>query len=143
MACGTRYRWWGDVKNMIRAYPELRDSMQDQLPAAATASYGPMEPHGCAGRALECSVVKRLSSRDTAEFKAVSHAIRDTARMATGEARLMIIDLVYWKQSHKLYGAAMEVGYSEKQVRRYNAEFIRLVAFYLGRIPVTEVKSRR
>ena len=69
-------------------------------------------------------------------------AIRETARKPTGEARLAIIDLVYWRKSHRLYGAAMEIGYSEQQAKRYNAEFIRLVAFYLGKIPRSEVKNR-
>lgn len=59
-----------------------------------------------------------------------------------GRQGLAIIDLVYWRKSHRLYSAAMEIGYSEQQAKRYNAEFIRLVAFYLGKIPRSEVKNR-
>lgn len=136
------YPWWGDVKRLIEQYPELKEAMRDQLPAASTAQYGPLTPQGGTGRALESLAVKRLSRRETAEIEAVEAAIRETARKPTGEARLAIIDLVYWRKSHRLYGAALEVGYSEKQVRRYNAEFIRLVAFYLGKIPRSEVKAK-
>ena len=136
------YPWWGDVKRLIEQYPELKEAMRDQLPAAATAQYGSLTPQGGTGRALESLAVKRLSRRETAEIEAVEAAIRETARKPTGEARLAIIDLVYWRKSHRLYGAALEVGYSEKQVRRYNAEFIRLVAFYLGKIPRSEVKAK-
>ena len=136
------YPWWGDVKRLIEQYPELKEAMRDQLPAAATAQYGSLTPQGGTGRALESWAVKRLSRGETAAIEAVEAAIRETARKPTGEARLAIIDLVYWRKSHRLYGAALEVGYSEKQVRRYNAEFIRLVAFYLGKIPRSEVKAK-
>ena len=137
------YPWWGDVKRLIEQYPELKEAMRDQLPAAATAQYGPLTPQSAPGRALESLVVKRLSRRVAAEIEAVEAAIRETARKPTGEARLAIIDLVYWRKSHRLYGAAMEIGYSEIQAKRYSAEFIRLVAFYLGKIPRAEVRSRR
>lgn len=137
------YPWWGDVKRLIEQYPELKEAMRDQLPAAATAQYGPLTPQSAPGRALELLVVKRLSRREAAEIEAVEAAIRETARKPTGEARLAIIDLVYWRKSHRLYGAAMEIGYSEIQAKRYSAEFIRLVAFYLGKIPRAEVRSRR
>lgn len=136
------YPWWGDVKRLIEQYPELKEAMRDQLPAAATAQYGPLTPQGGTGRALESLAVNRLSRRETAEIEAVDAAIRETARKPTGEARLAIIDLVYWRKSHRLYGAAMEIGYSGQQAKRYNAEFIRLVAFYLGKIPRSEVKNR-
>lgn len=137
------YPWWGDVKRLIEQYPELKEAMRDQLPAAATAQYGPLTPQSAPGRVLESLVVKRLSRREAAEIEAVEAAIRETARKPTGEARLAIIDLVYWRKSHRLYGAAMEIGYSEIQAKRYSAEFIRLVAFYLGKIPRAEVRSRR
>lgn len=137
------YPWWGDVKRLIEQYPELKEAMRDQLPAAATAQYGPLTPQSAPGRALESLVVKRLSRREAAEIEAVEAAIRETARKPTGEARLAIIDLVYWRKSHRLCGAAMEIGYSEIQAKRYSAEFIRLVAFYLGKIPRAEVRSRR
>lgn len=137
------YPWWGDVKRLIEQYPELKEAMRDQLPAAATAQYGSLTPQSAPGRALESLVVKRLSRREAAEIEAVEAAIRETARKPTGEARLAIIDLVYWRKSHRLYGAAMEIGYSEIQAKRYSAEFIRLVAFYLGKIPRAEVRSRR
>ena len=94
------YPWWGDVKRLIEQYPELKEAMRDQLPAAATAQCCPLTPQGGTGRALESLAVKRLSRRETAEIEALDAAIRETARKPTGEARLAIIDLVYLSLIH-------------------------------------------
>lgn len=123
-----RYRWWGYVKNVIRAYPELKRMMEEQPQTSLTAQYGPKIPSGRIGRPVEGAAVKMLSSRDIAEYEAVAAAIRDTAKLPNGEIRLKVIDLVYWKRSHTLWGAGREVGYSYAQVKRFQEKFICLVA---------------
>lgn len=127
-----RYRWWGYVKNVIRAYPELREKLTEPVHTPVTAKYGPQTRQNGAGRALEGAVVKRLSGRDVTEFVAVEAAIRETAKLENGEARLAIIDLVYWKRSHTLAGAGMQVGYSYRQARRFQESFVYTVAENLG-----------
>ena len=128
------------MKNVIRAYPELRKKMMEPIHTPVTAKYGPQTGQNGAGRALEGAVVQRLSSRDAEEYEAVNAAIRETARMSNGEARLAIIDLVYWKRGKVcVEEAGRRVGYSPKQANRICVEFIRLVAFYLGEIAREEV----
>lgn len=123
-----RYRWCGYVKNVIRAYPELERRASELPPVSMTAKYGPSMPSGGAGRPVEVAVVKRLSRRDATEYEAVRAAIRDTAKLPNGDTRLKIIELVYWKRSHTLWGAGREVGYSYAQVKRFQEKFICLVA---------------
>ena len=131
------------MKNVIRAYPELRERLLETPETAVTARYGPQTRQNGAGRPIECSAVQRLSSRDAEEYEAVNAAIRETARMSNGEARLAIIDLVYWKRGKVCVDeAGMRVGYSPKQAKRICVEFIRLVAFYLGEITREEVRCR-
>lgn len=138
-----RYRWWGYVKNVIRAYPELKKRMLETPETSVTARYGPQTRQSGAGRTIERSSVQRLSSRDAEEYEAVNAAIRETARMSNGEARLAIIDLVYWKRGKVCAEeAGRRVGYSPKQAKRICVEFIRLVAFYLGEITREEVRCR-
>lgn len=127
-----RYRWWGYVKNVIRAYPELRKKLMEPMHTPVTAKYGPQTGQNGAGRALEGAVVKRLSGRDVTEFEAVDAAICETAKLENGEARLAIIDLVYWKRSHTLAGAGMQVGYSYRHAQRVHEQFAYLVAEKLG-----------
>lgn len=120
------------MKNVIRAYPELRERLLETPETAVTARYSPQMRQNSAGRPIECSVVQRLSSRDAKEYEAVNAAIRETARMSNGEARLAIIDLVYWKRSHTLAGAGMRVGYSYRHTQRVHEQFAYLVAENLG-----------
>lgn len=131
------------MKNVILAYPELKERLLETPETAVTARYSPQTRQSGTGRPVECSVVQRLSSRYAEEYEAVNAAIRETARMSNGEARLAIIDLVYWKRGKVCVDeAGMRVGYSPKQAKRICVEFIRLVAFYLGEITREEVRCR-
>ena len=131
------------MKNVIRAYPELRERVLEAPETTITARYGHQTRQNGSGRPIERLVVQRLSGRDADEYEAVNAAIRETARMSNGEARLAIIDLVYWKRGKVCVdGAGMRVGYSPKQAKRICVEFIRLVAFYLGEITREEVRCR-
>lgn len=131
------------MKNVIRAYPELRERLLETPETAVTARYGPQTRQNGAGRPIECSAVQRLSSRDAEEYEAVNAAIRETARMSNGEARLAIIDLVYWKRSQTLAGAGMQVGYSPDRSKEVHGEFVRLVGFYLDLLPREKVRKTR
>lgn len=138
-----RYRWWGYVKNVIRAYPELERRASELPQVSVTAEYAPSLPSGGLGRPVEGVAVKRLSHRDTAEYEAVRAAIRDTAKLPNGEARLKIIELVYWERSHTLGGAGYAVGYAERQTRKFHGEFIRAVALHLGLLEKSAPKSQK
>lgn len=120
------------MKNVIRAYPELKERLLETPETAVTARYSPQTRQSGTGRPVECSVVQRLSSIEAKEYEAVNAAIRETARMSNGEARLAIIDLVYWKRSHTLAGAGMQVGYSYRHTQRVHEQFAYLVAENLG-----------
>lgn len=138
-----RYRWWGYVKNVIRAYPELERRASELPPVSMTAKYGPSMPSGGAGRPVEGAVVKRLSRRDATEYEAVRAAIRDTAKLPNGDTRLKIIELVYWKRSHTLGGAGYAVGYSYRQTRRLHELFVYTVAENLGLKERMDLKSQK
>lgn len=127
-----RYRWWGYVKNVIYAYPYLKSQCEAPVHMPITAQHSLTPPKTGAERKIENAVSKRVSSNDYAEYEAVLKTVRETVRLDTGEARLTIIDLVYWKRSHTLAGAGMQVGYSYRQARRMQGQFIKLVAKNLG-----------
>ena len=74
------------------------------------------------------AVIDRLTDKEQRRYDAVQAAIAETERMKHGRARLELIDRVYWKRSHTLYGAALCVPVSEITAKRWNGAFIRLVA---------------
>lgn len=127
-----REKWWGYVKAMIRAYPELKKkyevlhepSMQINLTGLPTA-------HN-ATSSTERIALRELNPTEQRELDAVSAAIKATSRMYGGDSRLRIIDLIYWRQTHTLDGAALNVHVSIPTAKRWNGAFIYLVAEKYG-----------
>ncbi len=66
------------------------------------------------------------------EKEAVKLSVEQTEAMENGETRLSIIDMVFWKQTHTLAGAAMAIPCSERTARRWHTEFIKTVAKNYG-----------
>lgn len=61
------------------------------------------------------------------ELAAVKDAIEETEQLIDGSERIRLIDLVLWKRTHTLQGAAMAVHVSERTAQEWHRQFIRLV----------------
>ena len=62
------------------------------------------------------------------ELEAVHRAVDETLRRYSGKTRIELVELVYWRQSHTLTGAALKLHLSERTAKRWNGEFIKCVA---------------
>lgn len=125
-----RYRWWQYVKNVIRAYPELKreyDALHEQ---AVTANVSGMPGGGSTGRGVESVALRELPKPKQREYDAVRKAIVITERIKTGKDRQRLIDMVFWKKSHTLTGAAMALNLSYETAVEYHRDFIMITAFY-------------
>lgn len=127
-----RYRWWGYVKNMIRAYPGLRREYEDLHEQSITANMSGAPGGGGVSRGTEDIAVRELPYTKQREYEAVKRAVEATRLTPTGKDRLELIDMVFWKRSHTLSGAAYRLNLSDTTAQRYHGEFIRLVAGYYG-----------
>lgn len=135
-----RYWWWGSIQNALRAYPRLKQ--QYEAPdVAVTARYAEGVGHGSdPGRTTETAALQRLYDGDYKVYLAIKAAVEETEQMETGQARLAIIELIYWKRYWKtVEGAAYEVGYSVDRAKDFHGEFIRLAAHHLGYVPRDKV----
>lgn len=127
-----RYDWWPYVKGMIKRYPELKAEYADLHSQSVTPNYSGMPASGGAGRATEEVAIRELPATRQREYEAVRRAIAATERMKSSRDRLKVIDLVFWKRSHTLDGAALMVPCSYMTARRYQADFIMRVASAYG-----------
>lgn len=127
-----RYDWWGYVKGMVRRYPALCMEHNELLEQSITVNYEAAGHSSGVSRAVENITIRELPTTRAREYWAVTRAIEKTRRYPNGKDRMKVIDLVYWKQSHTLVGAARASYLSERSARRYHTEFIRLVASYYG-----------
>ena len=140
-----RYGWWGYVRYIVRMYPERKNESDALHQQSITASLSGMPPSGKVSRGTEDIATRSLPKTKQKEYDAVFKAIEATKKMQNGDLRLRIIDLVYWKQSHTVEGAAMQVGYSTDRGKQLHGDFIRLVAKNYGLLDyeINEKKDRK
>ena len=127
-----RYKWWGYIRGVIRAYPDLKKEYEEMHRQALTAGISGMPGSGGVSRKTEDISVRELPYTKQREYEAVRRAIETTKAMQNGTQRLRIIEMVYWKRSHTVEGASMRVGYSPDRGKQLHGEFIRLVAKNYG-----------
>ncbi len=123
-----RYAWWGYVKAIVRQYPELKKEYAELHRQSITANCTGLPGGGGVGRPTEAIAIRELPSTRQREYESVRRAIEVTARKASGRERLKLIELVYWRESHNLEGAALKIPCSEATAKRWHGDFIRLVA---------------
>ena len=131
-----RYDWWPYVKGMIRRYPSLKEEYSDLHKQSVTQNYSGMPASGSSGRATEEVAIRELPITRQREYEAVRRAITATEHMKSSRDRLKVIDLVFWKRSHTLEGAALMVPCHYNTAQKYHSDFIILVAKFYGLLDV-------
>lgn len=128
-----RYDWWPYVKGMIRRYPALKEEYRELHSQSVTANYSGMSRGGNGvSRGTEQIALRELPSTKQREYEAVRRAIETTLCRSNGQYVLQVIDLVLWKKSHTLEGAALCIPCHYKTAQGWHNEFIRLVALCFG-----------
>lgn len=136
-----RYGWWGYVKNMIRAYPGLKREYDDLHTQSITANMsGTGGGGGGVNRSLENIAMRELPRPKQTELNAVQDTIHLTEHLRTGKDRLRLIDMVFWKGTHTLAGAALALNISYDTAIDYHGDFIMLVAYHKELITIEELK---
>lgn len=73
-----------------------------------------------------------LYGTELREVEAVRRAIERVQDMPDGNVRLSLVDLVFWRRTHTIQGAAMALHISERTANRMHSHFIRTVAAEFG-----------
>lgn len=127
-----RYRWWGYIKSVIRAYPGLKAEYAALHEQSITPSMSGMPGGGGASRAVENIAIRELPGTNQREYEAVKRAVETTRRLPAAKETLAIVDMVFWKNSHTLRGAAYKAGISYGTAKNYHNGFIKTVAKNYG-----------
>lgn len=128
-----RYRWWGYLLNVLKAYPELCAKLQQLKEQHITANYEPSGGgKGGIARPTESAALAELRGTEGREHRAVRQAIEYTAKLKSGTERNALIDMVFFKKSHSLEGAAMALFISYSTAKKWHKEFILAVADFYG-----------
>lgn len=86
-----------------------------------------MPGDGGAHRTVESIAIRELPGDDQLEYEAVKRAVDETSRRSDGKERQQLIDMVFWKQTHTINGAAIALHVSERTAREWHRMFIRTV----------------
>ena len=139
-----RYRWWGYILAILRAYPELCAKLQQLKDQHITVSYEPSGGgKGGISRPTESAALAELRGTEGKEYNAVRQAIEYTAKLKSGTERNALIDMVFFKKSHSLEGAAIALFISYSTAKKWHKEFILAVADFYGLLDdgLTEVSA--
>lgn len=128
----AKYYWWPHVKRIIELYPQRNREWEALKSVPITPNYEAVGHGSGISNPTELTAIRELPGIAQREFEAVRYAVSETAYQPDGEHRLMLIRLVYWRQSHTLHGAAMHVGISYATAKRWHRRFMLLVADKYG-----------
>lgn len=127
-----RYDWWPYVKGMIRRYPDLCLKEAALHDTAITANISGMPGGGKRTDKTADAALRTLPEVNRRELEAVRTAVNETKTQDSGNLRLELVKLYYWKRSRTLFGAAEDVHVSRSTAKRWNTEFVKLVAKNFG-----------
>ncbi len=128
-----RYWWWPNVQRALRTYPYLKALQQAAPDVVVTPSYSGMPHGGGDPRPTERSAThRRLSQREEEFVRAVDAALCEVSRWPDGQALIRLIELVDFKRTHTIGGAAYRLHLSERTARRKHWRFVALVGEYCG-----------
>lgn len=88
----------------------------------------------------DVALVPKLTEWEERVISAVEFAMRMQSRYYNADARMKMLSLVYFRRTHTLQGAAIEVGYNINTVKAWNTEI--LSAVYVGVIKA-EKRSKK
>ncbi len=119
-----------EARIALKQYPKLK-RRQAETDMQITPVYGGAAVQHSASRTTENVALRsNLTEREENIISAVEFAMRMQHYYPNGDERLKMMELVYFKKTHTLAGAAEVCHYSVDAVFRWNVEL--LTAVYVG-----------
>lgn len=127
-----RHWWYPNISRALKAYPSLIAKKDDIQRCNIIAKYSGEPSGGGASRSTEEIAIRDLPPAEASLVDAISSALDEVSRRRDGDYIVRLIDLVYFRQTHTIQGAAAVLHMSEKTARRRHGDFIILTARKLG-----------
>lgn len=135
--------WWYHARQIAKKYPELHRQLEMLRSQNVTPHMDGMPSGGEISRSTERAALRELPNKtDRADYGAVDKAIRITKQYPNSDRRMQIIDLLIWRNSHTVDGAAMVTHYSRDAVKDFHAAFLTLVAVNRDFVNIWELSNK-
>lgn len=119
--------WRAQARQAAYDYPDLRTALRDLQSMNITPSLSGMPGGGGEHRSTEDAALRQLPPDDQRRFDAVSQALSISEHLTSGLSRVRMIELVYFRRSHTVEGAAMQIPCSAQTAWTWNNDFLLLI----------------
>lgn len=119
--------WRAQARQAAYDYPGLRTALRDLQSMSITPSLSGMPGGGGEHRSTEDAALRQLPPDDQRRFDAVSQALSISEHLTSGLSRVRMIELVYFRRSHTVEGAAMQIPCSVQTAWTWNNDFLLLI----------------
>ena len=121
------------MERLLKVYPNLKAREREGHAQAVTPAYSAVPGGGGARRTTEDAALKRpLNAREEEAVRAIDRAMDEIAKCRDGDVVLQIIQMVDFKRTHTIDGAAMALYMHRDTVGGKRSRFIDLVGKNLG-----------
>lgn len=131
----NRYRdnWRTYAVNAMRDYLRYKEIQKEAHGQRVTAQYNKGRGGSGISRSAEQAALRTgLTRQQEKELTAVERAVKSTRRGPDGKLRVRVVEMVYFRGTHTIEGAAQIVHVSYSTAWRWTDNFIRLVGKNLG-----------
>ena len=128
-----RDNWRPWVINVLRDYYLFKRIERESHSVRVTAQYNKGRGGGGTCRTTESAALRTgLTHQQSRELEAIEKAVKTTRRGPDGKLRVRVVEMVYFRGTHTIEGAAQQVHVSYTTAWRWTDSFVRLVGKYLG-----------
>jgi len=130
----SKYRhWWRpNVERALKVYPFLKAKKADMQSGSSTANYSGMPRSGDVSRTTEQLATRQLSPQEEKLIDAVDRAIEEIRRHRDGADVLRIVEMVDFKRSHTMDGAALAIHMHRVTASNKRTRFVDMVGKNMG-----------
>ena len=122
--------WRSEARRALRDYPRIKRRQGDNEMQITPVYGGAAVQHSASRTTENVALRSTLTEREENVISAVEFMLSMQRRYQNSAERLRMIELVYFKHTHTIDGAADIVHYSPDALWRWNGEI--LTAVYVG-----------
>ena len=119
--------WRAEARRALRDYPRIKRRQADNEMQITPVYGGAAVQHSASRTTENVALRSTLTEREENIISAVEFMVAMQSRYYNAEARMKMLSLVYFRRTHTMQGAAMEVGYNINTVKSWNTEMLTAV----------------
>ena len=119
--------WRSEARRALRDYPRIKRRQGDNEMQITPVYGGAAVQHSASRTTENVALRSTLTEREENIVSAVEFMLNMQRRYYNADARMKMLSLVYFRRTHTMQGAAMEVGYNINTVKSWNTEMLTAV----------------